>query len=1019
MPRPSCLGVFPWHSQLHLWVFSALSTASCASLQTASKVTIHVYDVAKMGNYFHDFVFSVESTTDWIIHDASLENGASFFASKINHVPAGSVLLVSRYNLQEGNRVPVGQDLLLDSPRLWMLLNHSKPLIVILFNDEYCQMPWINTTHHVLYRTTWNADWHKEWLASLQFEDNAKPSHWPWLRSFPFGTAYDNGRLTELSAERRPANRRRLLFSFRGSTTYKKPYRTQLRSYATQNMQDLNTFANMMMAHAPVHPSGVGRYVLNVYRRDSSSRTERKITYLELLRDSIFTLSPPGDVWDSYRTMEAIEAGSIPIVFDVAEYKWCTSPALHLLATINGIIRIRNWSELIPVLARELKNHSTLMSRQRDMLSWLARYKTLTRRQLAETSRRMLDSREELRASLWRPATACKATPLGPHELTQQQVALASYWRKPQAFVDSPWEPGWVDGPANGRSFFGHGGFCSSTSDNFSERCLSPACVPPLIAGFACGTIAEREDGEEKLSRRRDPTSKFELAGKSIYMVYVDRYALSSGDMNQPQCIGDQWCGGTLRGLTHHIDYIKGMGFDCVWITPVVEQFDGSNCFSGWCGTAYHGYWAQNFYKIDSHFGTHDDLLALSQALRSRDVCLILDVVVNHVRPIHSQQDVQTVYPFNKVEYFHTYKRLKNESFTMYASHPANCLAYAAAGCGLGQGACEGYDETAILDGWFYDLADLNQSHPFVHAQLLSWVRHVVDTYRVDALRLDTAPYMPMDFLVDLRAAARVEILAEVTTTDDAFLARFQDGGLDAVTNFPLSYLVSRAFCSASVPPYGHAYGSAIQGGMRDPTRSLMRQLGLTMKRQLAGEHLPDLDRLANFVDTGDMDRIARVCDSNIFRVANALTLIMMMRGMPVVYYGTEQRFNQQHNRASLWHKLFKASTEMYKLLAHLNSIRKEFDLRLSVMSVVHVDDSSVIFRRGENPRRSVWVFVNNDVGNTTRLYCALNVSLLPDTPGYYWKDYLTGQTANFKHGCVVSSDAWPMVFFSSHAQKY
>jgi len=455
------------------------------------KATINVYDVAKMGNYFHDFVFSAESTTDWTIHSASLENGASFFASKIHHVPAGSVLLVSRYNLQEGNREPVGQDLLMDSPRLWMLLNHKTPLLVLLFNDESCQIPWPNTTHHLLYRTTWNAGWHNEWRASQRFEDTTKPNHWPWLRSFPFGTAYDDGRLTELSAERRPADRRRVLFNFRGSTTYKKPYRTQLRSYASLNMHYLTDSANRLMAHAPCHPSGVGRYVLDVYDRDASSETKGNITFLELLRDSIFTLCPPGDVWESFRTMEAVETGSIPVVIDADEYKWCTLPALHLKAEMNGIVRLRNWSELVPVLARELESLDALLNRQRDMLSWLAHHKTLIRRQLVETSRRMFGSQEQLSSSLWRPATACKVRPLGPRELAQQYAALASYWRNPQAVVDSPWEPGWVDGPTNGRSFLGRGGFCSTTSDMFSEKCLSTACAPPLIADFTCGTIAK------------------------------------------------------------------------------------------------------------------------------------------------------------------------------------------------------------------------------------------------------------------------------------------------------------------------------------------------------------------------------------------------------------------------------------------------------------------------------------------------------------------------------------------------
>jgi alpha-amylase len=50
------------------------------------------------------------------------------------------------------------------------------------------------------------------------------------------------------------------------------------------------------------------------------------------------------------------------------------------------------------------------------------------------------------------------------------------------------------------------------------------------------------------------------------------------------------WCGGSLRGLLAQLDYIQGMGFDAVWITPVVEQLEGIDPNPTWGGSvAYHG----------------------------------------------------------------------------------------------------------------------------------------------------------------------------------------------------------------------------------------------------------------------------------------------------------------------------------------------------------------------------------------------------------------------------------------------
>ena len=122
----------------------------------------------------------------------------------------------------------------------------------------------------------------------------------------------------------------------------------------------------------------------------------------------------------------------------------------------------------------------------------------------------------------------------------------------------------------------------------------------------------------------------FSFVGKAIYFVLLDRFATES--RTPRACNGHQWCGGSLRGLISRLDYIAGMGFEAVWITPVVRQYDGDD---GESGSGYHGYWAQDFYDIDPHFGTAEDLRALSRSLHSRSMWLMLDVVINHVRPVH------------------------------------------------------------------------------------------------------------------------------------------------------------------------------------------------------------------------------------------------------------------------------------------------------------------------------------------------------------------------------------------------
>jgi alpha-amylase len=60
---------------------------------------------------------------------------------------------------------------------------------------------------------------------------------------------------------------------------------------------------------------------------------------------------------------------------------------------------------------------------------------------------------------------------------------------------------------------------------------------------------------------------------RSIYFALTDRIARESSDNGGNACgnLGD-YCGGTFQGLESKLDYIKGMGFDAIWITPVVAS---------------------------------------------------------------------------------------------------------------------------------------------------------------------------------------------------------------------------------------------------------------------------------------------------------------------------------------------------------------------------------------------------------------------------------------------------------------
>jgi glycosidase len=85
---------------------------------------------------------------------------------------------------------------------------------------------------------------------------------------------------------------------------------------------------------------------------------------------------------------------------------------------------------------------------------------------------------------------------------------------------------------------------------------------------------------------------------------------------------GGRFQGGTIKGITSKLDYLKALGATTLWVGPVWKQrthFD-----------SYHGYAIQDFLEIDPRFGNRQDLVDLVAAAHQRGMRILLDVVFNH-----------------------------------------------------------------------------------------------------------------------------------------------------------------------------------------------------------------------------------------------------------------------------------------------------------------------------------------------------------------------------------------------------
>lgn len=81
---------------------------------------------------------------------------------------------------------------------------------------------------------------------------------------------------------------------------------------------------------------------------------------------------------------------------------------------------------------------------------------------------------------------------------------------------------------------------------------------------------------------------------------------------------------GDLNGIIEKLDYIKYLGVDYIWLTPIYESPMNDN-----------GYDISDYFKINEEFGTLDDFKKLIYEAHRRDLKVMLDIVINHTSTEH------------------------------------------------------------------------------------------------------------------------------------------------------------------------------------------------------------------------------------------------------------------------------------------------------------------------------------------------------------------------------------------------
>ena len=404
--------------------------------------------------------------------------------------------------------------------------------------------------------------------------------------------------------------------------------------------------------------------------------------------------------------------------------------------------------------------------------------------------------------------------------------------------------------------------------------------------------------------------SEAEFRQEFIYFIIVDRFHDGTADEEERAGTWDrgakaglldktwtQWgkyWGGNLQGVIDRIGYLQALGVTAVWLSPLFEQVDDMQ----FDRAPMHGYWTKDFKRINPRFLRQGDspslnqsatLKDLVQALHAAGIKLILDVVCNHSSPdINGSKGV--VYDDGVL-----LADFNNDHNNFYHHNPE---------------ITDWNDEYQLINYEMCGLATFNERNIAFRNYIKSAIKNWLDV-GVDALRVDTLKHMPIwfwqEFCTDIKRHK-----------PDTFL--FGEYGF------------SKPWEERSVRYANDSGMSILDFGLCDGIRFALsgREPGgfHLVEQVLSYDHVyRRANELVTFIDNHDMPRfLSIVADAR--KLPLALVLLMTLRGVPCLFYGTEQGLHDDtnggedpYNRPMM--ERWDQGGELYRLLAQLAALRR------------------------------------------------------------------------------------------------
>lgn len=417
--------------------------------------------------------------------------------------------------------------------------------------------------------------------------------------------------------------------------------------------------------------------------------------------------------------------------------------------------------------------------------------------------------------------------------------------------------------------------------------------VLKLLGVSAAGTLGSSTisgQGVANTANTANIGSSVNYTQDVIYQIVTDRFEngdptnVPEPDIYDEDCEDlEKYCGGDWQGVINRIQdgYLPDMGVTAIWISPPFDAiFEETSS-----GTSYHGYWVQDFKRTNSFFGDMSDFEQLINVAHNHDIKVILDFIPNHTNPTDDEDANGFLYD-------------DGEFLAEYDNDPDGYYLF------NGGSNFESWEDEIYRN--LYDLASFDLSGDEADQLVKDAVEFWLDL-GIDGIRIDAVAHMSpgwqktlMDTIYDHRP---------VFTFGEWFLGAGESDQnyYDLSNNSGMSMLDFR-------------FGQTIREVLGD--RSADWNDFDSMITETAANHDQVIDQVP-FLDNHDMDRFRSLADDD-RDIDMALTILLTSRGVPKIYYGTEQYLEGEGDPgARRPMPSFDKNTNAYQIIAALSDLRQ------------------------------------------------------------------------------------------------